>query len=88
MKALRQIEVLLSCLHDAIRALTEQKKTEFEWFRSHHGFATGQDLEEMEARLLRAIVENSGVTPSIEAAVTMAQTALDKLDASIPDKKE
>lgn len=49
---------LAEALSDVVRAvqeLTKQKKTEFEWLKSHFEFATKQDLKEMEKRIMSAI---------------------------------
>jgi hypothetical protein len=73
---------LVHVLHEGL----EQRKTEFDWFRSHAGLATKQDLKEMEKRLTEAITKSAGITPSIEAAAMRVQAALDRLDSTIPDK--
>lgn len=44
-------------------------------------------IAEMEKRLTDAIKENAHISPGIESAAMRAQSALDRLDASIPDKK-
>ena len=114
----------LSLLVHELRELRELKKQEFEWFKSHAGLATKQDLKEMEKRMamtsqqletllnnqttqigkvakeqsdrfdaltakikeLQDLIDAGGaITPEIEAAATNVQTALDNLDASIPD---
>lgn len=56
-------------------------------FKSWFGWPTKHDLKEMEKRLTDAIKENAHVSPGIESAAMRAQSALDKLDASIPDKR-
>jgi len=42
-------------LAQAIVILSNEKKTEFEWFKSHLQFATKNDLKEMENKIMSAI---------------------------------
>jgi len=71
---------------NVLSAQLEQKKTEFEWLKSHSGFATKKDLEEMESRIIKSIDNIKTVSPSVEKAVKKEQIALDKLDNTIKDK--
>lgn len=83
----KRLAETLSRLAGTIDASVEQRKIEFEWQRSHCGLATKHDLEQMESRLIDAIVRNTSVGPAVEAAILGTQAALDAMDAVIPDKK-
>lgn len=56
-------------------------------FKSRWLPATKSDLNEMEYRLTEVIARQANITPSIGSAAMSVQSALDKLDASIPDKQ-
>ena len=45
----------ISCLLHAVRDLTGEIKSGFEWFRSHHGLITKHDLREMEDRIMNKL---------------------------------
>lgn len=49
--------------------------------------ATKSDVNAMENRLTEIIEKHAHLTPSIGSAAMSVQSALDKLDASIPDKQ-
>lgn len=44
-------------------------------------------LAEMEKRLIEAMTKPATISPAVESAAMSVQAGLDKLDASIPDKK-
>ena len=83
----KQLVEVISALVLEIRAYRVQRENEFEWIKSHSGLATKQDLKLMEQHLVEAI-QVASVTPSIKVAVVRLQSALDQLDASIPDKEK
>ena len=60
------------------------RKIEFEWFKSHCGFVTNQDLKELEARLMSAISEfaakQNEYNDRIDAAVTGLQGDIKSLN--------
>lgn len=88
LKYLRRLGDNMSLLTQELCELRQLKQNEFEWFKSYFKFATKDDLKEMEKRLVEAIAKDSDITPSIEKAAMKVQSALDKLDALIPDKKQ
>lgn len=45
----------IETLAQAIIILSNEKKTEFEWFKSHFELATKKDLKEMENKIMSAI---------------------------------
>ena len=47
----------ISCLTNAVNALVEQRKLEFDWLKSHAGLATKHDLKEMEKRIMATQAE-------------------------------
>jgi hypothetical protein len=60
----------------AVREFIEQKKTEFEWLKSHHGLATLDDLKQMEKRIMASQAE-------IDAALSKIDAATNKLAANV-----
>lgn len=63
-----------------------ERQSGWDWFRRFLP-ASKQNLDQMEKRLTDAIKENAHISPCMESAAMRVQSALDKLDASIPDKK-
>jgi len=51
---LKLIEAISLLTHE-IKVSREQKCTEFEWFKSHHGLATKNDLKDTENKIMSAI---------------------------------
>lgn len=47
----------ISSLTHAIRELSESRRNEFEWFKSHHELATKQDLKQVESNIMSEIKE-------------------------------
>lgn len=124
MRKLSEAEAI-SSVADEIRMASQERKSEFEWQRSHHGFATKHDLKEMVDKIMAMtaqqledaldkmttqagkiakeqsdrfdaltqaikdlndqIAAGGGVTPGVEAKQAALQTALDSMDAAIPD---
>jgi hypothetical protein len=76
---------VIQTLAETIHQLTVERRNEFEWFKAHLHLATKQDLEKMEARLIAAMTGNATVSASLEDAALRVQSALDALDATIPD---
>lgn len=52
-----QILHAISLLTSELHALREQTKTEFDWFKSHAGLATKQDLKETETKIMSKITD-------------------------------
>lgn len=55
-KKLTVPEAISLVAHEVCK-LREQKEKEFEWFKSHAGLATKQDLREMETRMAKTAAE-------------------------------
>lgn len=82
-------EHLHALLHSIINALDGLTKATRELHsEKQQTNAILHRLAEMEKRLTDAIAKRTEITPSLEAAAMSVQSALDKLDATIPDKKE
>lgn len=77
-----------SLLHSVINALDGLTKATREAHSEKQTNAILHRLAEMEQRLTDAIAKKTEIDPSLEAAAMKVQSALDKLDATIPDKKE
>lgn len=63
----------ISSLTHAIRELSELRKNEFEWFKSHHALATKQDLENAKVQIMSVISEfaakQKGFNDRLDAAI-------------------
>src|SRR5678815_72093 len=64
----------------AINRLTEEIKAGFEWFKSHSGLVTKQDLKETERKLMSAISEFAAKQAAFN---TQVSTAIDGAVASV-----
>lgn len=64
----------------AIEAYTKQRKTEFDWFKSHIDLATKQDLKEMEKRIMSVISEFAAKQNAFN---TRQGAAIDKAVAAV-----
>lgn len=71
----------------AIELLAKNVAAQTEWLKSHAGAVTRKDLRDAEDRIRKAIEDVSVINPKVEAAAKRLGTALDKLDATIPDKQ-
>lgn len=70
----------VSLIARGLHELLEQKKTEFEWIKSHHGFATKSDLNEMEERIMSVI---SDFADKVDANFQKVQDGITALDTEI-----
>lgn len=59
--------------------LREQKEKEFEWFKSHHGLATKQDLKEMENRIMASQAELAAELKTLTAEAKQTKEVLQKV---------
>lgn len=59
--------------------LREQKEKEFEWYKSHHGLATKQDLEKMETRIMASQAELAAQLKTITAEAKTTKEVLQKV---------
>lgn len=84
---------MADALSDVVRAIdahTKQRKTEFDWFKSHLALATKQDLKDMEKRIMATQAE---ILADLKAAIVSlkqvnedtkdAQASIDELKAKI-----
>jgi len=67
----------LACVQ---REALEQRRTEFDWLKSHAGLATKQDLNEMERRIMSKLSEYLAKQAEFNARL---QTATDSLGESL-----
>lgn len=81
-------EHLHNLLHSVINALDGLTKEIHLAHSNHETNAILNRLAGMEKRLIEAIAKSPAITPSLEAAAMSVQSALDRLDATIPDNKE
>ena len=79
----------ISSLAFELRELNELKRAEFEWFKSHHGLATKQDLKEMEHKIMSAISkfaeEQNAFNDRVDAAVTGLTADIQALNDKITE---
>lgn len=76
----KQLAEAISSLAESIIVLSNEKKTEFEWFRSHLLFATKQDLDRMECRIMSAI---SVYSERVNAKLDNFATSVDGLVSDV-----
>jgi len=74
------LEGVISNVVVAIEEHTRQRKTEFDWFKSHIILATKQDLKEMENRIMSAI---SDFGNAVNAKFDELGTAVDGVAADV-----
>jgi hypothetical protein len=69
---------IISLLTHEIRESREQRKTEYDWFRSHVALATKSDLEKMERKIMAKLED-------LVAAATALSTSSDGLSIKVDD---
>jgi len=70
----------------ALRGLREQKQIEFEWYKSHHGLATKNDLDKMEGRIMSKIGDFAEAQNAFNDRVDTAITGLQGDIKALNDK--
>jgi len=73
---LHHLQDAISRIADELRLAREQKLIEFEWHKSHAGFATKHDLHEMENRIMSKIETSAGV---ITAHLNRIEAGIDNI---------
>lgn len=70
----------ISALAHEIRGLREQRKSEFDWIKSHHGFATKQDLIALGEKIMSKISE---FMDKLEAHNTKQEAAIEDIAGDV-----
>ena len=70
----------LTNLTQVLRELRDQKVTEFDWLKSHSGFATKQDLKVMEEHLIMKLTE---IKAQIAQAASRSTEAFTEVNARL-----
>jgi len=85
----------ISQLIVAVRQLIEVQTNGLEWFKSHHGLATKEDLKEMEKRIMKSVAELTADVKASNAKLTKliadtagVQPAVDALTAKIVELED
>ena len=73
------LETVLFYLSRELHGLNEQKKIEFEWTKSHHGFATKADLDNIERNIMEAI---QNYAARVETAINAIGSDIDSVVTS------
>lgn len=71
---------VIQTLAEKIHVLTVERRNEFEWFKAHLKFATKQDLEKMEGRIMSALSDYVG---RVNTAFDKLGTAVDGIAADV-----
>lgn len=77
-KAIGKLTDTISLVVAALTANTEARRNEFEWFKSHAGLATKDDLKKLETKIMSAISDFAAtvktafdqISDNVDAAVT------------------
>jgi hypothetical protein len=73
--------ILLLCRE--LRENREQRKTEFDWTKSHAEFATKQDLEKLKNHIMSLLTELNATLVNTVNVLTLIQTEVQTLESTI-----
>jgi chromosome segregation ATPase len=82
-----RLSVAISLLAHELHETRQERKLEFEWFRSHLNFATKSDLKEMEKRIMATQAELSADLKAVLAQQVKTQGEIATVQASVDTLK-